>query len=129
MAERPHVMGDPPHGGRFRLVREGKYTHLVGMILRGPEGKEREEEVNLLPGTGTKAVFVKTPKLLLEDGSTAEVAGKEALLCKLDSGTGPEDAFLFPRGALLLNWFAPEQEVILYPHKLEAGRNPYYKLA
>ena len=59
MGKRSHIMASPPEGGKFRILHEDGYPAFVGMVTVGlAESKtEREEEVNLSPGTGTKIIF------------------------------------------------------------------------
>ena len=129
MAERSHIIGSPPEGGRFRLVEESGHVSFVGMMTVGlAESKtEREEEVNLYPGTGTKVVFANKPELLV-GGQKHILPVQQALLCLLDYGPAiPVHVLLFPfpYGALRLDWFAPGQELQLFAAERHK-RNAYY---
>ena len=132
MAERPHIMGSPPEGGKFRLVAENGHMSFIGMMPVGlkDEGTEREEEVNLAPPNGTKVVFLHQPQFGLKDDSTLTYKiSKEAVFCQVElAGHHRPYALMFPDRIVLLEWLVSNQEVKLFEGERDprSHRNPYY---
>jgi len=130
MSERPHIMGSPPEGGKFKLVVENGSVQFIGMVLQGPRGKEKPEEVNLIPPNGTKVIFARALQLALKNGSILTLKGsKGAVLCQVEfTGYNRPQALMFPDRIVLLEWLVPDQEVKLFsaPEDPRSNVNHYY---